>query len=119
MPLDMARHAAIPLPVPRSAAAGGVGARPGKSLAPDRSRGQAGGLAAERGRRPVAVELAIGALVRAGGGGLLAESAISRLRSSEARLEAGGKTQARLKGGHSAIGRTWGANGGRKPSPRL
>jgi hypothetical protein len=31
---------------------------PGESLAPDRSRRQAGGLAAERGRHPVAVELA-------------------------------------------------------------
>ena len=59
MPLDMARHAAIPLPAPRSAAAGGVGARPGKSLAPDHGRGQAGGLASRKEAAPVALELAV------------------------------------------------------------
>jgi hypothetical protein len=34
----------------------------GESLAPDRTRGQAGSRLAEKGRRPVAVELAIGGL---------------------------------------------------------
>jgi hypothetical protein len=44
----------LPLDRPRP---GGVGARPGESLAPNRSRGQAGGPASrKRGRRPVAVE---------------------------------------------------------------
>ena len=56
---------------------------PGESLAPDRSRRQAGGLAAERGRHPV--ELAIGGLWsnrRSSPGSKAAELA------SEARLEA-------------------------------
>jgi MerR family transcriptional regulator, copper efflux regulator len=52
MPLDMARRAAIPLPAPRSAAAGGgVGARPSRSLAPDRSRDKQQ-AAHPRGKRP-------------------------------------------------------------------
>ena len=61
MPLDMARRAAIPLPAPRSAAAGGRRSETRQEFSP---RSQSGtsrrSPLAERGRRPVAVELAIG-----------------------------------------------------------
>ena len=91
----MARRAAIPLPVPRSAAAGGVGARPGKSLAPDRSRGQAGGSA--HGKRPPPgrgraggggrslrswIEFAVGLVVESRGAGFRGPAGSRRLEGS-------------------------------------
>ena len=119
----MARHAAIPLPVPRSAAAGGVGARPGKSLAPDRPRGQAGGLAAEeaaagRGRAgdrsPLSSWLEPG--VESRGAGFRGPAGSRRPESERPTPDhAGGKTQARVQGCHSAIGRAWGSR--RLPKP--
>jgi hypothetical protein len=111
--------AAVPLPAPRSGlmGPGGVGVRPTGSLAPDRIRGQAGGLAPERGRRPVAVELAIGARGRAGGrtrgrkprGWSEARLEAAGRRASGRPDQAGGNTQARPKGGHPAIGTAWGS----------
>jgi hypothetical protein len=107
----------LPLDRPRP---GGVGARPAGSLAPDRGRGQAGGLTSKRPRQ-VALELACRAPQAVGpvgdGVGLPRSGCSCRPEGSRSTPDhAGGKTLARVQGGHSAIGRACGAGGCRNPS---
>ena len=112
----------LPLDRPRP---GSVGARPGKSLAPDRGRGQAGGL--PRGKRPPArspSSLRSGPRCR----GLSSPGTRGAVLASEARLEPAarraavdpgscrGQDSGAAQGGHSAIGRACGAGGYRNPS---
>ena len=121
----MARRAAIPLPAPRSAAAGG---RRSETRQEFSARSQSGTSRRSRCTErhcAVAVEPAIGARCRVGGRARGREPAVL---ASEAWLEAAarraavdpgscrGKTQARSKGAQSAIGRAWGAGERRNPS---
>ncbi len=131
-PLDMARRAAIPLLAPRSAAAGGRRSETRQEFSPRSHSGQAGGLAAEEAaarsrsswrrspwsswRRPSSPwSRAADGLLKPGWKPPPGRRAVDPGSYR-------GKTQARVQGGHSALGRAMGSRrlqSRRRPSEGL